>query len=551
MLPVTYLRVCLFPLLFAAASSGRAITISDADHEGRAQFKISTANATYYYDKSGGGFSRMIDRDGRDWISFKKDPLKGGLTPAGAGYRGIPNMVYGKENPDAGAGHPGHDRCESQAFANDTIRTVSLSGRWEWTWRFTDENATLTVERTDPNWPYWFLYEGTAGGRWSPSTHYFGTSAGGPNRAQPHIREQLFGAWRWAYFGDDAAPRVLLATQIADDNVSDTFWYMGNTEANLAAPDGMVVFGFGRAKSGPQLRGPGQRFVIGFVEDAVAEAAAHTRVAAVAQRWLAAAEPIVRVSETTIHGDMECFKIETPHATYLFGKRGAGFASILDRDGRDWISYAPGNLSAGEYRGLPKSGQPVKYFHCGYGFDPHETENVFTSEVTLRDPGHVRIRSVTKNGDADGTWDFFPTHATFTLERIPGGYWFIYEGTPGGAVDAGDFVIRPRGHRTPLARPWAESLPWAAYGASESPHVLLFATHQVETEGATHVTWPHTPTPKEPAPLMTVFGFGRPAWDDPRQHQPLLTRLPAKFSLGFTTATDDAPLRALAEAMRR
>ena len=49
----------------------------------------------------------------------------------------------------------------------------------------------------------------------------------------------------------------------------------------------------------------------------------------------------VRVSETTIHGDMDCFKVETPTATYVYGKRGAGFASIFDKDGRDWVSYRP------------------------------------------------------------------------------------------------------------------------------------------------------------------------------------------------------------------
>src|SRR6267154_5041362 len=76
----------------------------------------------------------------------------------------------------------------------------------------------------------------------------------------------------------------------------------------------------------------------------------------------------VRVSAVTLFGDMECLRIETPSATYLYGKRGAGFASILDPDGHDWIGYRHGDKALGEYRGLPKCGQPVKYFHCGYGF---------------------------------------------------------------------------------------------------------------------------------------------------------------------------------------
>ena len=97
----------------------------------------------------------------------------------------------------------------------------------------------------------------------------------------------------------------------------------------------------------------------------------------------AAADPI-RVSDVTLHGDIDCFKIETPTATYVYGKKGAGFASILDKDGRDWVAYHPADKSKGEYHGLPKCGQPTKFFHCGYGYGMYKTTNVFTSRVTVR-----------------------------------------------------------------------------------------------------------------------------------------------------------------------
>ncbi|MBI5772949.1 MAG: hypothetical protein HZA89_04290 [Verrucomicrobia bacterium] len=265
----------------------------------------------------------------------------------------------------------------------------------------------------------------------------------------------------------------------------------------------------------------------------------------------AAAEPAIRVSDVTLFGDMDCFKVETPNATYLYGKRGAGFASILDRDGHDWISYRHGGRSAGEYRGLPKCGQPVKYFHCGYGFGQYTNGNWFTSNVTLRGPGHVRIHSETKNGEAACDWDFFPTHATLTLLKIPGNYWFIYEGTPGGALDtAEDFVIRPHGHRTPLSRPWVEAVPWVAFGAKESPHAFLLVDHQADGADASYAPWPYTPSAREPMPLMTVFGFGRPGWDDPKQHTPPLSRLPAKFSIRFTSATEAAAIEAEVKRIR-
>jgi hypothetical protein len=260
------------------------------------------------------------------------------------------------------------------------------------------------------------------------------------------------------------------------------------------------------------------------------------------------AQPQVEVSEITLLGDMDCFRIKTPGATYLYGKRGAGFAGILDPAGHDWVSYRHGGKSAGEYHGLPKCGQPVKYFHCGYGFGQYASDNRFTTEVTVREPGHVRIHSETKNHDAAGEWDFFPSHATFTLLKIPGGkYWFLYEGTPGGALDpADDFVVRPGGKQTPLSEPWKEVVPWVVFGAKESPHRFFLINHQTGSPVDSYVLWPYKAAPDEPLNQMTVFGFGRPDWQDPNQHTPPMTGLPARFSIGFT---DEVKLDALSRAI--
>lgn len=287
MFSMSHLSFFIVALASLAAAAPAAVTITADDYEGRAQFKVETARATYSYDRAGGGFSRMLDRDGRDWITFRKEPLKGGLAAAAAGYRGIPNLVHGAKNPDAGAGHPGFDLCTSVIAGPDTIRTVTRSGRWAWSWRFTDEHATLTVEQADRDHAWWFLYEGTIGGRWSPPTHSWGTDAGGPRRDKPDNSNPIFERWRWVYFGDDAAPRVLLMAQHVADDAPDTMWYMGSTAQRLHAPDGMVVFGFGRASgTRPQFRGAGHKFTIGFIEEPVKDAAAHARIAAVADKWI-------------------------------------------------------------------------------------------------------------------------------------------------------------------------------------------------------------------------------------------------------------------------
>jgi hypothetical protein len=254
-----------------------------------------------------------------------------------------------------------------------------------------------------------------------------------------------------------------------------------------------------------------------------------------------AASPI-RVSETTIFNDMECFRIETPSATYIFGKRGAGFASILDPAGHDWISYKPGGLARGEYRGLPKCGQPIKYFHCGYGFGQYTNDNWFTTTVTATEPEHVQIHSVTKNNDASGDWDFYPNYATFTLAKCGNeGFWFLYEGAPDGELKPDEqFAIRPDGKRTPLSEPWTDVTPWVAFGGKASAYALLCINHQNDSPVDSYVGWPYKPDADGGLNEMVVFGFGRPGWSDPKQHTPQMHTFPARFTIALTRVEDAA-----------
>ncbi len=262
----------------------------------------------------------------------------------------------------------------------------------------------------------------------------------------------------------------------------------------------------------------------------------------------------VRVSETTIHGDMDCFKIETPTATYVYGKRGAGFASILDKDGRDWISYRPGGNARGEYRGLPKCGQPTKFFHCGYGYGQYKTDNPFSSRVMVQETGHARVESQTRDGKSACVWDFYPDHATFTLLRIDSpAYWFLYEGVPGGRLDAAnDSVIRPGGQKTALEVPWSQVVPWVCFGAVESPVGFLCINHQEPEPGEadSYVSWPFVKEPDGSFQDMTVFGFGRKGHDKLVKHIPDLNRLPARYSIAFVDRADHAAAKATYERLR-
>ena len=74
---------------------------------------------------------------------------------------------------------------------------------------------------------------------------------------------------------------------------------------------------------------------------------------------------LVRVTDGVQHRGQESFKIETPNGTYYYHKQGAGFASMFDKDGNDWLGYRPGGGPAGEYRGIPNMGHPEGYCHPG------------------------------------------------------------------------------------------------------------------------------------------------------------------------------------------
>jgi hypothetical protein len=268
-------------LTFSAIGGlAQGVRIVEGTHENRPQFIVHTDSATWFFDRAGGGFSRLIDRDGRDWIAFSKYPLTDFPAAAAAGFRGIPNAVF--VGPDKGAGHPGFDKCASELTAPNQIRTATLSGRWQWSWTFTADTARFVMEQADPEQPWWFLYEGPVAGRFAPAEQYWGTDTGGPHRDVPDIGNQRFGQWRWVYFGDRSLPRILFVAQHEPDTLDDTFWYLGSSDGGAAtAPDGMVVFGFGRGPGAkPLLRGSHRCFTVGLLEMGLPSPADHAALGA-------------------------------------------------------------------------------------------------------------------------------------------------------------------------------------------------------------------------------------------------------------------------------
>jgi hypothetical protein len=254
----------------ASSKKKSKIQYEETIYENKPHFIIKTKSITWYFDKEGGGFSRMIDKERNDWISFKREPWNEYPASAASAFRGIPNLVF--KSDDGGAGHPGHEKCNS-AIEGNKIITKSKSGNWKWSWEFFDDYARLEILKTDPNQPYWFLYEGTPGGKYTPADYYFGTSKTPTTTELPDFYKgtNIFGNFQWIYCGSQKLENTFYMVHLQSDEETDMAGFLGNTTEGLNSPDGMTVFGFGRDEKGNPLLTGNQKFVVGFYPQKVSE----------------------------------------------------------------------------------------------------------------------------------------------------------------------------------------------------------------------------------------------------------------------------------------
>ena len=174
-----------------------AVKISETTEQGIPGLKIETPAATYIYDKAGGGFISMIDKNGKDWIGFKA----GDYPPPGnaaSRYRGIPNLGIGGDDKDAG--HPGFNMCETRVIAPNVIETTTKTGNWKFRWAFYDTHAKFTMVKKHHGIPYWFLYEGTPAGKYDPEKMYWGNNLDGKRTDFPDLLENTGNTTTWNGF---------------------------------------------------------------------------------------------------------------------------------------------------------------------------------------------------------------------------------------------------------------------------------------------------------------------------------------------------------------
>ena len=225
------------------------------------------------------------------------------------------------------------------------------------------------------------------------------------------------------------------------------------------------------------------------------------------------AGPVTVDKEAMYQGQLS-YCIRTPSATWWYHQAGAGFASLLDRQGLDWLSYRPGGGSAGEYRGIPNMVHPEGYFHPG--------GTKCRSRLTAAGPLRATIISETLDAAWQVRWHVYPHYARLTVLKAPKAYWFLYEGTPGGKIDeALDSWQLSNGRKGRAAEAWDQRLQsprWASFIDGPTGRSIFLAHH--EDDGAADSYWPMQSQ-------MTVFGFGRTGLKSS------LRKTPATFTVGL------------------
>jgi hypothetical protein len=232
---------------------------------------------------------------------------------------------------------------------------------------------------------------------------------------------------------------------------------------------------------------------------------------------LPAAPALIALTDEVPHEEQASYRITTQNATYYYHKQGAGFASMIDADGHDWLSYHPWGGSDGKYRGIPNLAHPENHFHPG--------GTGCNSAITAAGPLKASLHSWSIDKKWECAWDIFPTYACLTVLKVDHPYWFLYEGTPGGVLnEAGDYMVLSDGTRISAADRWEAVLPapeWIYFGAADTTRILYLAHHEADEYIDSYWPMEHN---------MTVFGFGRNGLEK------FMTRTPAHFTIGFAEA---------------
>ncbi|MEE9445163.1 MAG: fibronectin type III domain-containing protein, partial [Cocleimonas sp.] len=252
----------------------------------------------------------------------------------------------------------------------------------------------------------------------------------------------------------------------------------------------------------------------------------------------------VNVTNDVSDEGQNSFQINSGNANYFYQKQGAGFSSIVDNNGNDWISYhqevSGESGAANQFRGLPNLVSPAN----GGDFHPGATSAL--SVLMHEGPLKATIESITTDGLWKVQWEFFPNFARMTVNLAAENYWFLYEGTPGGTLDLADFMMRSDETQNLVDASWTSDISDPEWVYFSDPNVgngrSLFLAHHTDDSAIDS----YSPLDSATDLQMTVFGFGRDGMnsfiDKNQTHQ---------FTIGLTDSTDFAGTSATIESAYR
>ncbi len=234
----------------------------------------------------------------------------------------------------------------------------------------------------------------------------------------------------------------------------------------------------------------------------------------------------VQLTDGVAHKGYASLRIVTDAAEYFYHKPGGGFATLIDKNNNDWISWNTASGGAGDFRGIPNMVHPNDggFFHPG--------RNNVTTTVLSDGPLKATFKSVSKVNTAwEVVWDVFPNYARMTVVRQgTANFWWLYEGTPGGLLEpAVDRLTRSDGSSIKASGTWTTDIPGDEWIFVTDPNVgangrSLYLAHHLNDNKVDGYT-------ADGSKSMTIFGFGRSG------NQRLLNTLPQQFTFGFVDQT--------------
>ncbi|MBD3390981.1 MAG: hypothetical protein GF410_03095 [Chitinivibrionales bacterium] len=211
---------------------------------------------------------------------------------------------------------------------------------------------------------------------------------------------------------------------------------------------------------------------------------------------LALAGGVFALGISDVNDEGDAWEITTAiSGTFYLQKNNGGLSSLVDGDGQDWIGFNYGSGASGIYRGIPNMVYPENIGHPGH--------NTASCSKTSESDNEIEITCNSNNGCCTYIWTFTDAYAKLECTQMnTHNYWFLYEGTPGGAVEGSDVWITSDGSSGSCSNEKGGDIPspeWIAFADANNGRSILLTHHQ--DDNSTDKYYLMHP--------MTVFGFGR------------------------------------------